>query len=106
MRPLMVKELGRREQEPRERETCNNLWQKKKLHVMSKCPYHFPMVIHCLQIPSAASLLTTQDGSFALLDSDCWDAETPCCPPLVNLQRLALAWNLREIVVIAGEEEL
>ena len=73
---------------------------------MSMCPYHFPVVIHCLQIPSAASLPTTQSGSFALLDSDCWDAETPCCPPLVNLQRLNLEWNLHGIVVIADEEEL
>ena len=57
----------------------------------STSPYHFPMVIHCLQIPSVSSLQTAQRCRVVLLGFDWSDAEITGHPPLVILWHLVAA---------------
>jgi len=48
----------------------------------------------------------SQDDSFALMGSDCLNAATEGCLPLVILPFLDFAWSLNETAVTEDEVEL
>lgn len=73
------------------------------MYAYSMCPYHFLLVTHCLQTPSALFLVS--DDRAARKSSD-WLIASTAGPRLLVMSYSVLEWRLSETAETAGGVEL
>ena len=73
------------------------------MYTYSICPYHFLLATHCLQTPSALSLIP--DDRAAQKHSD-WLISLAAGLRLLVMSYFVLEWRLSETVKAAGDVEL